>query len=65
MVLPLATTGSHLGSVILAVEEKMSEATGKEIRPRAGREYYYFRIRRKEKTTTTTARSTSQPTTTN
>ena len=45
--------GSHLGSVILAVEEKMAEATGKEIRSRAGREYYYFRMRGNEKETDT------------
>ena len=45
--------GSHLGSVILAIEEKMSKATGKEIRPRAGREYFYFRIRGNEKETDT------------
>ena len=45
--------GSHLGSVILAIEEKMSKATGKEIRPRAGREYLYFRIRGNEKETDT------------
>lgn len=45
--------GSHLGSVILAIEEKMTEATGKEIRPRAGREYFYFRIRGNEKETDT------------
>ena len=43
--------GSHLGLVILAIEEKISKATGKEIRPRTGREYFYFRIRGNEKDT--------------
>ena len=45
--------GSHLGSVILAIEEKMSKATGKEIRPRSGREYFYIRVRGNENETDT------------